>query len=74
MGVGMNDKLNERTIIDFLVRFDNGATHHEKSYERAMQFAKEMSGVGIYGSPVAITKHTRYVTSTYSDVCTFEEE
>lgn len=65
---------HERTIIDFLVRFDNGATHHEKSYEKAMQFAKEMAGVGIYGRPVAITKHTRYVTSTYNDVYFFEEE
>jgi hypothetical protein len=65
---------HERIIIDFLVRFDNGAVHHEKSYERAMQFAKEMAGVGTYGKPVAITKHTRYVTSAYSDVYTFEEE
>ena len=64
---------HERTIVDFLVRFDNGATHHEKSYERAMRFAQEMACVGIYGRPVAITKHTRYVTSTYSDVYTFEE-
>lgn len=64
---------HERIIIDWMVRFDNGATHHEKSYDEAMRFAKEMSGVGIYGKPVSIVKHTRYVTSTYNDVFLFGE-
>lgn len=67
-------RTHEHTIIDYIVRFDNGATHHERDYDKAVQFAIEMGGKGAYGRPVAITKHTRYVTSAYSDVYVFEEE
>lgn len=65
---------HESTMTYWLVRFDNGATHHEGEFDRAMQFAKEMGGKGIYGRPTAITKVTRYVTSIYDDVYLFGEE
>lgn len=63
---------HERTIVDWMVRFDKTA-HHCKTYDEAMQFAREMRNVGTYGNPVAITKHTRHVTSIYDDVFTFDE-
>lgn len=65
---------HEKVIVDWVVRFDNRATHHCKSYDEAMQFAREMRDTATYGNPVAITKHTRYVTSVYDDVFVFDEQ
>lgn len=67
----MGVRKHERDEIDWVVRFDNGATHHESDYTKAMRFALEMGDVHIYGKPVAITKHTVHITSTYEDVYEF---
>lgn len=65
---------HEKTFVEWVVAFDNGATHHCKSYDEAMQFAVNMDGVGTYGKPTTITKVTKYVTTTYDDVCEFGED
>lgn len=66
-------RVHERTIIDWVVRYDSGANHHCKTYDEVMQFAREVRG-GMYGNPVAITLHKRHITSTYEDIHLFEEE
>ena len=66
-------RVHNRTIIDYIVFYDSGASHHCKSYDEALQFAREVRG-GMYGTPVAITLHKRHITSTYEDVHIFDKE
>ena len=66
-------RIHNRTIIDYMVCYDSGASHHCKTYDEAMRFAKEVRG-GMYGNPVAITLHKRHITSTYEDIHVFENE
>ena len=66
-------RVHKRTIVDYMVRYDSGASHHCKSYDEAAQFAREVRG-GTYGNPVAITMHKRHITSTYEDIHVFKGE